>query len=72
MTSQLAWFIGLIASVAGALVGQAELIGEPYRHYVTIAFVVCTAISGYMLQKPREKWTDSEREKWLNTNGDKK
>jgi hypothetical protein len=53
MTKQLGWWIGLGACVCGALVGQAELIAEPWRHYVTIAFVAGTAVSGYMLQGPR-------------------
>lgn len=51
-TAQFGWWVGLVTCVSGALVGQAELLAEPYRHYVTIAFVAGTAISGYMLQRP--------------------
>ncbi len=50
--SQLAWWAGLVVSVCGALLGQAELIGEPYRRWLTVAFVASTAVSGYMLERP--------------------
>lgn len=49
--SQMAWWAGLAVSVCGALLGQAELVGEPTRHYLTVAFVVSTAVSGYMLER---------------------
>lgn len=58
--TQLAWFIGLITFVCAALLGQAELLGEPWRHYVTIGAVIGTAISGYMLQHP---WNGVDRRK---------
>jgi hypothetical protein len=51
-TSQLAWWVGLGTCVCGALLGQAELLGEPIRHYVTVAFVIGTAVSGFMIQRP--------------------
>ncbi len=51
--TQAAWFIGLVACICGAVVGQAELIGEPWRHYVSVLFIAATAASGYMLQPPR-------------------
>ena len=53
--SQIAWWVGLAVSVSGALLGQAELIGEPYRHWLTIAFVAGTAVSGYMLERRNAK-----------------
>lgn len=62
--SQLAWFIGLITFVCLAVLGQAELIGEPWRHYVTVLAVVCTAITGYMLQHP---WNGVERRQGART-----
>lgn len=40
-------FCGLIACVTGALIGQAELIGEPQRHYLTIGCIAATAAWGY-------------------------
>lgn len=52
MTSQIGWIAGLVTCVCGALLGQAELLGEPWRHYVTILFIVGTAVSGYMVQRP--------------------
>lgn len=61
MTKQLAWLIGLATCVSGALIGQAELLGEPTRHYVTVAFVVGTAISGYMLQNKAPEWDGINR-----------
>lgn len=43
-------FAGLVASATAAIVGQAELIGEPWRHYVTIVAVGCTAIWAYCMK----------------------
>ena len=53
--SQIAWWAGLVVSVSGALIGQAELIAEPYRHWLTVAFVASTAVSGYMLERPTRR-----------------
>lgn len=50
--AQLGWWVGLGTCVCGALLGQAELVGEPYRHWIAISFIVGTAISGYQIQKP--------------------
>ena len=52
---QIAYFVGLVTCVCGALVGQAELIGEPWHHYLSIAGIVGTAITGYLLQPPSSK-----------------
>lgn len=51
-TSQALWLAGMVSAICTALLGQAELIGEPWRHYITIASVVATAVSGFMLQRP--------------------
>ncbi len=51
--SQLAYFAGLIAFVCTALIGQGELIGEPWHHWISIVGIIGTAISGYLLQPPR-------------------
>lgn len=50
---QIAYFVGLVVSICTALGGQAELLGEPLRHYVTVVGVVGTAVMGYLLQPPR-------------------
>lgn len=57
--SQFAWFLGLVTCISGALVCQAELLGEPTRHYVTILFIAGTAATGYMLQPTRDPSTRS-------------
>lgn len=44
---ELGKFCGLIATVAIAIIGQAELIGEPWRHYVTVTAIVTTAVWAY-------------------------
>lgn len=49
---QVAWIASLVVCVCGALLGQAELIGEPYRHVLTILMIVGTAVSGFMVQRP--------------------
>jgi hypothetical protein len=41
--------LGLTASVTGALIGQAELVGEPYRHYLTVLCIGSTGGFGYLL-----------------------
>ena len=58
--SQIVWLLGLLASISTALVGQAELLGEPWRHVVTVISIVTTAFSGYMLQRP-SPWDGRER-----------
>jgi len=48
--SDVKWWIGLVVCVVGALYGQAELMGEPWRHYLSIASIMCTAINAYMIK----------------------
>lgn len=52
MTKQIAYLTGLITCIAGAMLGQAELIGEPWRHYVTLTFIVGTAATAYLMNPP--------------------
>ena len=40
---------GLLASVTGALIGQAELVGEPWRHLMSGVFIASTAAFGFLL-----------------------
>jgi hypothetical protein len=42
-------FAGLVGSGTAAVLGQAELIGEPTRHYVTIIAIASTAVWAYLL-----------------------
>jgi hypothetical protein len=46
-------YTALLSFVIGAVLGQAELIGEPWRHYLTITSVIATAITAYYMQPPR-------------------
>lgn len=50
--SQLLLWTGLIMSVAGALLGQSNLIAEPYNHWLSVTFIVSTAIHGYLIKHP--------------------
>lgn len=61
MNVQLAWLVGLVTCVSGAVIGQSDLLGEPWKHYVTIVFVIGTAMSGYMMQRPAPKWDGVDR-----------
>ena len=61
MTQQIGWWLGLVASILIAVAGQAELVGEPWRHYLTVAAIVSTAINGYMLHPQPPAWNGSER-----------
>lgn len=40
---------GLIASVTGALYGQAEMVAEPWRHLISGVFIASTAAFGFLL-----------------------
>lgn len=40
---------GLVASVCAAVLGQSELVGEPFRHYLTVSAIVAVAVWGYCL-----------------------
>lgn len=51
---------GLAGFLATTIIGQAELIGEPWRHYVTVIGVLCTAICGYLIQH-RDEWDGVNR-----------
>lgn len=51
-TSQGLWLAGMVSAICTALIGQAELLGEPWRHYVTVVSVIASAVSGFMLQRP--------------------
>ncbi len=61
MTKQAGWFVGLVTFICTAILGQAELVGEPWRHYVAVGAIIGTAASGYMLQHPPPPWTGEER-----------
>lgn len=41
--------LGLLASITGALYGQAELVGEPWRHYLSGVCIAATAGFGFLL-----------------------
>jgi len=44
---ELGKFAGLVAFVCIAIIGQAELLGEPWRHLVTVTAIIATAIWAY-------------------------
>lgn len=48
--SQIAYWAGLVAFICTAVIGQAEMVGEPWRHWIALVGIVGTAISGYLLQ----------------------
>lgn len=45
----LQWWAGLIAAVCASVAGQAEIIPEPYRHYVSLIGIVATVVCGYKI-----------------------
>lgn len=61
MTAQLCWLVGLVTCVCVAVIGQSDLVGEPWKHWLTVTSVVGTAITGYMLQRPFPQWDGTER-----------
>ena len=48
--AELGKFAGLIGFTSAAIIGQAELIGEPWRHYVTVTAIACSAIWAYCMR----------------------
>ena len=46
--SQVAWIVSLAAFVCTALIGQAEMLAEPWRHLVSVIAIIATAISGFI------------------------
>jgi hypothetical protein len=52
--TQVAYLVGLITCVVAAVLGQAELVGEPWHHYLSLVGIVGTAVNGYLLQPPRD------------------
>ena len=42
--AELGKFAGLLGCVSAAVLGQAELIGEPWRHWLSVTAIVCTAV----------------------------
>ena len=46
--------LGLIVAVCGAFYGQAEMIGEPWHHYISIISIGGTAALAWNI-KPQEK-----------------
>lgn len=59
----IAWLVGMVTFVCVAILGQAELIGEPWRHYIAIGAIVGTAVSGYMYQHPWDGQTERRQER---------
>lgn len=53
MVNKVLRLIGFIAAISSAFVGQAELIGEPWHHYMSIAGIICAVTLAYFQQPPR-------------------
>lgn len=49
--TQLAKVISLVAFICVTVAGQAELLGEPWRHYVTVLGVICTAAIAWNIKQ---------------------
>lgn len=40
---------GVVGSGSGAVLGQAELVGEPTRHYVTIICIAALGVCAFLM-----------------------
>lgn len=49
MYGALGRFAGLVVFATTAILGQAELVGEPYRHWITVTAICATAIWAYCM-----------------------
>lgn len=47
-------FVGFMGALTTALVGQSDLIGEPYKHYMVILGIVCSTTIAYFSNPPRD------------------
>jgi hypothetical protein len=54
VSTEAKFWAGMVASILVAIAGQAEVLPEPWRHYASIGGIVGTAVTGYMLQSPRQ------------------
>lgn len=59
MKQFLLWVM-LISAVSTALVGQAELIGEPWHHYISVIGIAATAVSGVLINFQKQ-WDGVDR-----------
>mgnify|MGYP001570251372 CR=1 FL=1 len=50
--AELGKFAGLVGCVSVAILGQAELVGEPWRHILSVTAIISTAVWGYGM-KPK-------------------
>lgn len=62
MSENARYWVGMLASVCVTLAGQAEVIPEPYRHWVSILGIVGTAITGYMIRRPPADLNPQQKE----------
>lgn len=53
MTRNAWWALGSLLAAVTAIAGQAELLPEPWRHYVTVAGVLATALTSINAHWPR-------------------
>ena len=49
---ELGKFAGLVGCVSAAVLGQAELVGEPWRHVLSVTAIIATATWAYCM-KPK-------------------
>lgn len=47
---ELGKFAGLIGCVSAAILGQAELVGEPWRHVLSVTAIMSTATWAYCMK----------------------
>ena len=62
MSSNVRWFLGLVASILVALSANLDKLPESLRTYFAVGGIIGTAVTAYMIQRPREEWTDEKRE----------
>jgi hypothetical protein len=56
------WIMGLVASVLVALAGQADKMPHPWDNILSVGGIIATAVTGYMVQRPRDEWTPEQRQ----------
>ena len=59
LVANIGWFAGLVTSVCGALLAQADMIHDGFwRHAIVAMLIVSVAVTGYMTKHPWDGVTE--------------
>ena len=62
MSKNSLFLLGMIASIAAAVAGQAKDFPHPWDKILGLGGIAGTAITAYLAQHPRLEWTEEKRQ----------